>query len=145
MLQFTETLAAYAENTGRSVYPEKELEEAWKLLLTNQFHDILPGSSIGEVYVQSAQEYEKICNICEKIQREAMCALEEDLGMSWCSAEECDAVSVWNPLSFSSDCCIELPGIEWTTENTEDFYHTFEGNTVIYARNVPEKDLKESL
>ena len=31
-------------------YPADELESAWKTLLLNQFHDILPGSSINEVY-----------------------------------------------------------------------------------------------
>ena len=31
-------------------YPREELEAAWKILLLNQFHDILPGTSIGEVY-----------------------------------------------------------------------------------------------
>ncbi|HEY8839171.1 MAG TPA: alpha-mannosidase, partial [Candidatus Dormibacteraeota bacterium] len=30
-------------------YPAKELDSAWKTLLTNQFHDILPGSSIDWV------------------------------------------------------------------------------------------------
>ena len=31
-------------------YPAAELEAAWKQLLINQFHDILPGSSIDWVY-----------------------------------------------------------------------------------------------
>src|SRR5918998_725135 len=31
-------------------YPARELERLWKILLLNQFHDILPGSSISEVY-----------------------------------------------------------------------------------------------
>jgi alpha-mannosidase len=31
-------------------YPGEKLEQAWKTLLLNQFHDILPGSSITEVY-----------------------------------------------------------------------------------------------
>jgi alpha-mannosidase len=31
-------------------YPRAELDRLWKLLLTQQFHDILPGSSITEVY-----------------------------------------------------------------------------------------------
>ena len=34
-------------------YPHADLTEAWKLLCLNQFHDILPGSSIGEVYADS--------------------------------------------------------------------------------------------
>jgi alpha-mannosidase len=31
-------------------YPAEELETAWKTVLLNQFHDVLPGSSISEVY-----------------------------------------------------------------------------------------------
>ncbi|MEA2512406.1 MAG: alpha-mannosidase [Thermomicrobiales bacterium] len=31
-------------------YPRDDIETAWKTLLLNQFHDILPGSSINEVY-----------------------------------------------------------------------------------------------
>lgn len=36
------------------------LQEGWELLLLNQFHDIIPGTSIPEVYVKSAEHYEKI-------------------------------------------------------------------------------------
>jgi len=39
------------------VYPQAELSEAWKILLRHQFHDILPGSSIREVYEDSQVEY----------------------------------------------------------------------------------------
>ncbi|HBY71456.1 MAG TPA: hypothetical protein DEG06_04350, partial [Lachnospiraceae bacterium] len=41
-------------------YPTEELEELWETLLRNQFHDILPGSSILEVYQDSQKEYEKM-------------------------------------------------------------------------------------
>ena len=37
-------------------YPASELEAAWKLLLTNQFHDILPGSSIDWVYEDAERD-----------------------------------------------------------------------------------------
>lgn len=36
-------------------YPQEELTKGWKIILRNQFHDIIPGSSIYEVY-QDAQE-----------------------------------------------------------------------------------------
>lgn len=36
------------------------LQEGWELLLLNQFHDIIPGTSIPEVYVKSAEHHEKI-------------------------------------------------------------------------------------
>ena len=44
-----EAFAAIA-TLGGFPYPGEELETAWKTLLLNQFHDILPGSSINEVY-----------------------------------------------------------------------------------------------
>lgn len=36
------------------------LDEAWKLLLLNQFHDILPGSSIGEVYDDARAQFDTL-------------------------------------------------------------------------------------
>ncbi len=41
-------------------YPSAKLEELWKLVLLNQFHDIIPGSSVKEVYEDSALDYQKI-------------------------------------------------------------------------------------
>ena len=41
-------------------YPQEEIETLWKLLLLNQFHDVLPGTSIGMVYEDSLKHYEKI-------------------------------------------------------------------------------------
>lgn len=38
-------------------YPSEELEGLWKTVLLNQFHDILPGSSIHEVYEVTKEEY----------------------------------------------------------------------------------------
>jgi alpha-mannosidase len=44
-----EAFAAIASLDGFS-YPQRDLETAWQTLLLNQFHDILPGSAINEVY-----------------------------------------------------------------------------------------------
>ncbi|MHA1891458.1 MAG: alpha-mannosidase [Promethearchaeota archaeon] len=38
----------------------KLLDDLWKKVLFNQFHDILPGSSIEEVYIHSNQDYEQV-------------------------------------------------------------------------------------
>ncbi len=37
-------------------YPAEELDASWKTLLLNQFHDILPGSSIDWVYEESERD-----------------------------------------------------------------------------------------
>jgi alpha-mannosidase len=42
---------------GLAAYPRKALDAAWKTTLLNQFHDIIPGSSINEVYRDSDQDY----------------------------------------------------------------------------------------
>ena len=41
-------------------YPKKELDHLWELLLLNQFHDVLPGSSIEMVYEDAEEYYELI-------------------------------------------------------------------------------------
>ena len=41
-------------------YPKTELGRAWELVCLNQFHDIIPGSSIGEVYTESLAQYEEV-------------------------------------------------------------------------------------
>lgn len=40
-----------------SSYPTGSLTEGWSIILRNQFHDIIPGSSIQEVYTDSRIEY----------------------------------------------------------------------------------------
>ena len=40
-------------------WPEAKLERVWKTILLNQFHDILPGSAIDEVYEEAFKEYEE--------------------------------------------------------------------------------------
>lgn len=52
-------------------YPRKKLEKAWKYLLFNQFHDILPGSSIHEVYEDAERDYREAFKNAEMVLREA--------------------------------------------------------------------------
>ncbi|NOY10351.1 MAG: alpha-mannosidase [Spirochaetes bacterium] len=41
-------------------YPEKELERLWKILLLNQFHDILPGTTINRAYIDSIEQFKEL-------------------------------------------------------------------------------------
>ena len=49
-------------------------------LLLNQFHDIIPGSSIGWVYEDAARDYETIERLCEAVAGPARRALVERIG-----------------------------------------------------------------
>ena len=48
-------------------YPIEELDRLWKILLINQFHDIIPGSSINLVYQTTHAEYEQIQEGCNQL------------------------------------------------------------------------------
>jgi alpha-mannosidase len=50
-------------------YPRAELDGLWKLLLLNQFHDILPGSGIGPVYEDAHRDLDEV-----EAGAEALCA-----------------------------------------------------------------------
>ncbi|RDY29701.1 alpha-mannosidase [Romboutsia weinsteinii] len=49
-------------------YPNAELTKGWKTILRNQFHDIIPGSSITEVYEDAKIEYKEAEDIALKAQ-----------------------------------------------------------------------------
>lgn len=42
----------------RALYPKRDIDEGWKITLRNQFHDILPGSSIGPGNDEVIQYYQ---------------------------------------------------------------------------------------
>ena len=50
-------------------YPRKELDRLWKVLLVNQFHDIIPGSSIKEVYEVARAEHARALDEVVTLQR----------------------------------------------------------------------------
>jgi alpha-mannosidase len=72
-------------------YAHAELHRAWELVCLNQFHDILPGSSITPVYAESQQQYAEVREIGERVRDGALAAIAEKLGGD---------VLVVNPTSF---------------------------------------------
>ena len=85
-------------------WPGKTLDTAWKTLLLNQFHDILPGSSIRQVYERTEKEHKEILLYAEKEMRKAF-------GLLF-SRKEDSAVLV-NTLSHAWSGLAELPE-EWS-------------------------------
>jgi alpha-mannosidase len=53
------TLLNQSERKPNPSY-KKELAELWKVVLKNQFHDVLPGSAINEVYATAYEELESV-------------------------------------------------------------------------------------
>ncbi|MDQ2683151.1 MAG: alpha-mannosidase, partial [Chloroflexota bacterium] len=76
-----EAFAAIASVEG-AAYPAAELETAWKTLLLNHFHDILPGSSIHEVYEDAHRQLAEVVETGTSIRDTALAGTESD-GATW--------------------------------------------------------------
>ncbi|MDR0568898.1 MAG: glycosyl hydrolase-related protein [Spirochaetaceae bacterium] len=74
-LRNTEFLCSLGHLDGEP-YPKDLLLASWKRTLTNQFHDIIPGSSIRRVYAEaeadSARTFAGLADITEAIQRKLL-------------------------------------------------------------------------
>jgi alpha-mannosidase len=81
-------------------YDIQEAGECWKELLLHQFHDILPGSGIQRMYIESNERMEKLIHKTTDITRGHIVSL--------CEPRE-DAVTIFNSLSFETTRLVELP------------------------------------
>ena len=58
-------------------FPQKDFEDLWKIILKNQFHDVLPGSSIPEVFDDCHDDWEYLEEKTEKICEKAVLGLNK--------------------------------------------------------------------
>jgi alpha-mannosidase len=80
LLHDTEFLCTLVERLELAAYPTEQLASAWQLQLTNAFHDILPGSSITQVYEDAARDYAKVAQACEELCTSALDRLSSETG-----------------------------------------------------------------
>jgi alpha-mannosidase len=67
LLGNAEKYSAIATLFSNIPYPQEQLETAWQGLLINQFHDILTGTSIPEVFVDANHTWAEVREICDRI------------------------------------------------------------------------------
>lgn len=89
----------------------QELTEAWKKLLWLQFHDNLPGTSIGPVYDDNEQVWQQIDSLGNGVLNEAL----ETIGARIDTTGEGIPVVVYNPLAWERTepviLCVKVPKI----------------------------------
>ncbi len=124
----------------RKDYPSHMLRENWKLILLNQFHDVLPGSSIARVYEDAQRHYDQILGQGCQMRDAAVDAICARI-----AARE-DAIVVFNTLSFDRSPVIiydgDLPGLADPDGGAVVCQKTHDGKTVFIAPNVPAKGWK---
>lgn len=103
LYQNAELLATEAQALFGTAFPQNELEKGWKILLTNQFHDIIPGSSIREVYEQSDRDYAEAFSIGNGIVTDAERKIAEAVSQK-------DGYVVFNPHAFRTEGIVTVDG-----------------------------------
>lgn len=111
LCQNTETLSVIGNVLFGDKYPHTVFEKAWKKILLNHFHDIIPGSSIHEVYEDSDKDYAEVRTNVGKIKNKKLIKLAQNVSKP--------GFMVYNPNSF------EVSGYVQTNENR------------MFAQNVP--------
>jgi alpha-mannosidase len=86
----------------------------WKDLLLNQFHDILPGSSVREVYDEARPVMQRIANDAESMTSQAANVLAEQID----TAEMKCPVVLFNTLSADRHDPVKLPDGTWRDDIT---------------------------
>ena len=93
------------------VYAEaEELDGLWKKTLLNQFHDILPGSSMARVYEEAEALYEEILAGADGLTAQARQTLATGAPAGKSGKNAAAAVkgakswTVWNSLSWPRRC-----------------------------------------
>ena len=82
----------------KSYQEMEDLEPFWKVLLKNQFHDILPGSSIHEVYEDARKDYEWLERELTRVEADILGAVEYQ-----------DNYTVLNTGNWKRSCFLEVP------------------------------------
>ena len=117
-----EWLASMDSVLNGSQYPKHEIDSGWETICLNQFHDILPGSSIKKVYEDSKEQYEAILSEGEALKKSAVSNIASNI------TTEKPSVVVFNPLHTMRD---------------EIVYYEDNGETKsFFAKGIPAKGYK---
>lgn len=123
LLNKAESISAFNDYLLGISYPKSDLYESWKILLLNQFHDIIPGSSINEVYEESDRQYKRIADVCKFY-------IDKGIENITNNIETNGGIFVYNPLGFETVGTVnvngktyetpDVPAFGWTVFNLEN-------------------------
>ncbi len=129
-LHNAEWLSSAATLVGGQAYPQKELNQVWEKVLTNQFHDIIPGSSIGEVYHDAEETYAEVRAVTDEVINQAQETLTQQLNLGP------DSLVLFNGLPWERDALVEVDEVTARNLNlpTQELGN---GQSLVEVKNVP--------
>lgn len=120
----SDDLAVYSGCQGK-------LNEGWKIILRNQFHDIIPGSSIREVYQDSKEEYSRAMELADQIKGDSVKNLIK---------AEPDCWTIINNSNFTRNEVVVIPecfcGVVTDTNGNILKIQKEAGRTLVYVEGV---------
>ncbi len=112
---------------------QEDLNEGWKMLLTHQFHDILPGSSMREVYDDAQVYYAQMEQIAGNVAQSSLRALTQP-------QEHC--YTVINELAHERSSVVAIPGFDpehnvLVQDGQQITVQPTDGGAIAYVKAVP--------
>lgn len=139
LYQNLETLSVSDMVLCKGEYPQKIINENWEIILLNQFHDIIPGSSIFEVYEESDKQYRKVIGTANEEITKKLSNIIENINTD-------GGLFVYNPNSFETNTAVKtekgyvyaekIPAFGWRVITLSD-----KRNNIIITQNVMENEL----
>ncbi len=143
LLHDLETIASIANIELGEEYPRDEFTDDWKCILLHQFHDILPGSSINEVYEDSDKAYGKLLTEGKEKLKRTLEIVAENI------ATDGDSLVVFNTLGVERDDIViaDMPEkdsfiITDASGKEMKWQKTHDGKLCFLAEKVPSKGYK---
>ncbi|QHG17786.1 alpha-mannosidase [Nostoc sp. ATCC 53789] len=121
LLYEAELFATLATINCGVTYPKAEIEAAWKQVLFQQFHDILPGSSITQVYTDALPQWQQVEQVGTKILQDSLLAIASHITLSEPPKPNSLPIFVFNSLNWqrSEVVSVGLPtSQEWQIYDT---------------------------
>jgi alpha-mannosidase len=109
LLYQAELLSSLAAICTGAVYPKSELESAWKQILFNQFHDILPGSAIAPVYADANLAFAEVDRTCREILIKSLDAISAQISLPSPPGPDAQPILIFNTLNWSRSEVVAVP------------------------------------
>lgn len=105
LLSNAEKLSSLALLFGTK-YPQQDIKNAWQKVLMNQFHDILPGSSINPVYRDAKEFYLEAQGLASQALLESLKEISRKIQTE--GSQKGTPLLVFNPLSWERDGIVKV-------------------------------------
>ena len=103
------TLASLKRRQKDEGRGQKKIEKAWKKVLFNQFHDILPGTSIPEVFTEANQDWNEAIKIGERVLRQSLNAIASLIQLPPAPTPDAKPIVVFNALNWTRSQIVSIP------------------------------------